>query len=92
MVNKDNCEEEQKLQREFINGVVTDKFEDSRGIRYFRYYNGQDTLLSHWALLKPTFYNYLEVGDSVVKKEGSLIFQIKRGSIDTTQVIDFECK
>ena len=91
-LNKRNCEEEQKVKSEFIKGVVTEKFKDNRDIKYFKYYNGQDTLLSNWVLLRPSFYEFLEIGDSVLKEKGSLLFEVKRGHIDTTQVIDFDCE
>lgn len=91
IVNKQNCEDELRIKGVELNGLVTAKFKDNRGLQFFKYFNGQDTLVSEWGLLNDDFYNNIEVGDSIRKGSGSLLFQVKGNGKDTTQVIDWDC-
>lgn len=90
-INEENCADEIRIKGVEMRGVVTSKFEDNRGIRFFKYYNGQDTLVSEWGLLTEGFYINLEVGDTISKDIGSLLFRVKGISKDTTQIIDWDC-
>ncbi|MBK0403926.1 hypothetical protein I5M27_13100 [Adhaeribacter sp. BT258] len=92
-INKKNCEDEKKLKAERIQGVVTSKFADERGVKFFKYVSGSDTLISQWALLNPKTYNFLQVGDSILKENGSLEFKINRTALNTTFIyyIDWDC-
>jgi hypothetical protein len=90
-VNKSNCEDEQIIKRNLIHGIVTRKFVNKRGLEYFTYAQGKDTLISEFALLSEEFFHFLKVGDTISKEKGSLEFKVRRSRIDTSYQIDFDC-
>ncbi len=92
-VNSLNCKTKEKILSMNIQGVISSKYNDKRGLRYFMYYNGKDTLACDIFVVEASdFYEYLNLGDSISKGVGSLDFKVNRMVKDSIHVLNYECE
>ena len=92
--NRLQCREEKKVLTETITGIVISNFRDfeNKRLRTLIYRNGRDTVRSTIFFYEVTdFFSYLEPGDTVRKKSGSLVLSVKGIKKDSVYVLNYGC-
>ncbi len=90
-MNMKACQEEALFRATPMKGTVTEKFEDQRKLKFFRYSDGKQVRISISGLGSDEFYNYIKVGDSLSKDINSLELKVWNAQKDTVYTIDTGC-
>lgn len=77
-----NKHSENKLKNQEINGVIQDKYNDkwNHNVPKILFTNGQSLVIDRWGDKSNDIWYYLEKGDSIYKKEGSLNLKVIKPS------------
>lgn len=86
-----NCSNENHFRKQFIEGRVVNKFLNEKEHLYPTL-NMTGTLRNYSFLDKSRFYNFVEIGDSLIKEKGSLDIRLIRSNLDTIITIDYGCE
>ena len=84
------CKHNRFKRDDVLNGIVTKRTRNSKSYAHelIRLKNGQSFEWEDDNYEKDSFFYKIRIGDSLVKKENSLVMKISR--IDTTFIIDLE--
>ncbi|WOK08371.1 hypothetical protein RT717_06930 [Imperialibacter roseus] len=86
------CMEDSIASEMLIEGVIVEKYLTPRKLRKFKLSNKQDTIDSELLIFETAkTYDFIQVGDTLGKKAGSLNLFVRRLNLDTLIVLDYSC-
>jgi hypothetical protein len=85
------CISEKRMKERHLNGTIDEKFLDEKGHMYptIRISSLEEKVAIND---RSDFYSFIQIGDSLLKKEGSLEIRVVRGEIDTVFTLDYDCQ
>ena len=87
------CAAERSDVKKFYKGMVIDKFIDRKNhlnpTLKISNYNTKIVFLDYD---KSGFYDFVRIGDSIIKEKGNMKIRLIRNDIDTVFTIDYGCK
>lgn len=88
-----NCSAKDSFKKIILTGKVLDRFIDSKSHSYptLQISNYNKKLVIH-EYDKSGFYDFVEIGDSLIKEKGSLDIRLIRNELDTVFTIDYGCE
>ena len=90
-----NCACEEDLKKRSFNGIVLNKYKDYNQHAYPAIKISSGNLYSKEYFFEGEnsgCYNFVQIGDSLVKEKGSLVINLIRNGIDTFFIIDYGCE
>lgn len=86
------CMEDSIASEMLIEGVIIEKYLNTRKLRKFKLLDKQDTIDSELLIFETAkSYDFIQVGDTLSKKVGSLKLFVRRLNLDTLIVLDYSC-